>query len=502
MRLKATATIALAGVTLGVGAWAWLGLRDAGTSGVPGVVTLTAPPATSRALTLLEAWDAGERQWRSWPGSWRVTSVFSIDVGDDANADTGRDGRRRSWQIELVGDGGVRWMRLLDGTVVMAVDPLAGAPAPAGGPGPIDRPALDSPAAVGDALRLRPSFAGGSDKAIGFHFALTTDEKGTRLEVLGSAGGYPARVAVDGATGALVEAKRQTAAGATYAVSADGLTWSTADLGLQTERALLGTAGGEAYLAAATTAGELAIQHWAGAASGWATVATAPGTGRLILFDLAVWTPPGGAPELVIAANSGLWSFLPAKATLLRWAEEAPVQRLLVDAAGALHLQAVIAPGVSVHAVASADHTLERQAGPEIVRLGVKDGAVLALTSDVTVDEAAGVFLWQADLSASTRLYSLAGTFAATYRRAAGGPWKPVLAEQAIGLAASADGNRLALATLAGVFASDDAGASWRGVLPGGRDFTWSVAYAGGSFLAARGGNRQWQDFDGESVAR
>src|SRR5690554_6165347 len=73
-------------------------------------------PATSRAMTLLEAWDALDAYGKMSKTQLAIASIQSVDVDGDT-AVSGEDGLRRGWAAVLIGEDSSVWLKLVDGVV-------------------------------------------------------------------------------------------------------------------------------------------------------------------------------------------------------------------------------------------------------------------------------------------------------------------------------------------------------------------------------------------------
>ena len=160
------ASAALAMLIAGMLAAGILGAREGGRQD-SGVLAARTPPANPAALTLLEAWDATAEHIQGWGPTWKIAALASSDVYDRPDSTSGSDGRRVTWQAEVVDtpSGAVRWIRLTGGELVDAVAP--GLTTLAGSAAGLERPAVDSPELLARALAARPSLGPGTDKAIG-----------------------------------------------------------------------------------------------------------------------------------------------------------------------------------------------------------------------------------------------------------------------------------------------------------------------------------------------
>ncbi|WP_288020670.1 hypothetical protein [Tepidiforma sp.] len=486
------ASAALAMLIAGMSAAGILGAREGGGQD-SGVVAARTPPANPAALTLREAWDATAEHIRGWGPTWKIAALASSDVYDRPDSTSGSDGRRVTWQAEVVDtpSGAVRWVRLTGGELVDAVAP--GLTTLAGSAAGLERPAVDSPELLARALAARPSLGPGTDKAIGFHFSYGADPVAGRpaIAVLGATRGTPARVVLDPERGEVLRAEALQASGGPLLVSADrGRTWTAAGLEGLVRAVTADRAGGsEAPLYAAAWSGD-ALGLWRSADGGrsWARVAVLPASAGPAAHAAAAGVLDG-QESVVVATNGGLWAYRVGSRRLEQIPAPGLVLDLAVDGDGRWHA-AAMQPGDPASARA---YTRDPDPGKGWVRAG--DAPASALTSGPEVLPYDRATVRMAVASDGALVRTAAGGIEVS--TTGGASWDGVAAGAFDLIVASPDGATLyAVRYPAVVMRSLDGGRSWEEVatVPGTRD-AGLFAPTATVVLAARGGSFGWQPF-------
>lgn len=427
------------------------------------VIEQNSLPGVPSSLTMQQAWDVAAPVVRGWGAGWNIAALYSTDVNDSPTRETGRDGRRRTWQADAVSrDGMVRWLRITDGRVVDAIEPGT----PQHPQQSIARPAVDSPALATTALAFRPQLEGGLDKAIGWHFSLGVDASSgeTRAAVSGSYRGSMARVEIDPATGDPIRARQLVVSGGGLLISRDsGVNWEKAELsGVVVGAAADSARGANASFYAATVNAD-GISLWRSLDEGmsWGRAAVLPSPGETVAFDLAI-AAYDGAERALISTRSGLWSV--DLSSLESQRQPVPADGLVtemeVDQGGRLHALVVFGPG-------NAAHYVLLQLGWELV--GENNDRLTAgpVVSGFRQDAEVGTGQGGASaiLKAPTGAASFAATTSGILRSTDGGlSWQMAREGAADALAASPTDRAVLLASVFPdlIVRSEDQGTIWR----------------------------------------
>lgn len=151
---------AVAAIVLGAGAAALAHRQSPGTTATR-VLSEQVVPTVPDPISLGTAFAVVQKQLDSMPGAWVVTSLASVDAGDNPTASSGEDGSRDAWVADIRGpDGEIREVQIVASKVVRVIAPTTTDSAVGATDHALQPPAIDSSAAVARARAAMPSFAG------------------------------------------------------------------------------------------------------------------------------------------------------------------------------------------------------------------------------------------------------------------------------------------------------------------------------------------------------
>lgn len=277
----------------------------------PRTLLTSQPPAEPKATSLLEAWRVAKEQAQQWRDDAVLVQLRSTDVHEAPSQQSGIDGKRRSWQaVAISPTASTQQLRLdiVDGAVTEAT--VVAAPSPLE---VLQEPRVDSPEAVGIALKAIPGFGGSLDpKQQGVHFVLGLLEEGVEvIQVIGAIRDQPAAVTIEASTGTLKGAQQRTYAGTGGVLFSpdQGRTWRASDLVGQMVTAIANdpTRDNVGYASIAQSTG-IAVYRTSDGGAHWTEVGRLPETAGTWPYTIAtIQLATASHPSLLVGTRTGLW---------------------------------------------------------------------------------------------------------------------------------------------------------------------------------------------------
>ncbi len=479
-------------------------------------------PVTTRATTLLEAWDASSVYGKTWQAQAAIASIQSVDVNGDTTS-AGQDGRRRGWLVVLISQDASLWLRLVDGVVVdQTVQPLS--------PGfsALSKPRVDSPEALSLAKTIKPSFGASNDKrGQGFHFVLNLfDKEHEEIAIMGAVSQSLAQIRLDPQTGAVISSQIFTYApigGILYSTDS-GQSWKASSLNGKMITALSSDPqhANLAYAVAAEKEG-IAIYKTNDSGKTWQWMGNLPQQAGSWPFDLLAFADSSGKVSLLVGTWNGIWSSGDGQNwSKLAMSPDGPAQWMATVKSGRDNRFLVsISSGENRGLYSSRDLTQWTKVAENVYRLSESfDGQTVLATSEEKTDQ--GLVFGLNDervISLTDSILNAAGDFrgqsSVLLRSPVSGtgiaqtmesPVAWTLSVPVASLAASPDfpvsQTAIAGGFRSGIFRTVDGGKHWEQVLvkasditPGTNEIYAVVFLSPTSVIAVNGGELTWQDF-------
>lgn len=268
-------------------------------------------PNAENPMTLNQAWDIIYNQAKQYNSDIQIVSIGSVG-NQGSTSSSGRDGKRRAWQGIAVSSDNEWWITIVDGKVTDTVKQPK-----SGNFTPLEKPTLDSPEAINQALKLKPSLTPETDLGWGYHFNLENikDEKSgeTRALAITVIGSYNRRssiVSINANDGNLEQAKIQMLGGGGILYSQDaGETWMPSNLkDIFVSRVTKDLWVDKRAYAATTKGGRISIYMTEDGGTIWQPWGTLPPNAEDWAFAIEVVGSDESSKKILVGTWSGLWS--------------------------------------------------------------------------------------------------------------------------------------------------------------------------------------------------